>query len=499
MAYKQAFNPVTGKFDLVNKILTARTPIAVGIIGQSTERGQVDIPEKIYGVSSATQYPQAFRSLRKSSALGGFTTLGPALAATGCNWFKMIDDLWDYGYDVSVVNGAIGSSSFVNDIVGFIYDRTNASSTNNKLTRAQRSPIGPGDLGFQGEMAIIGGKLFRCTVGAQAYAMNAGSSIPGDTSNNSDLDYLRIIGTQATGATPPDASGISAVGQTLTDGAITWTCLSLTTVYQGFTYTAGSFLNESRTGFDPYYMMHRVHAQMQQVRDSRLKIIILENGQSDTASSAASYSLYLQQAAAYFLKRGYVVMIGLTFYWPASETPAGMITKYNNLSTGVDSAYTASQTLLSTNPQYSGKIYPGANLYQLLGTTGNMGGATFSGYVTAGTGFLTVSALSNGLIEVGQQITSNTVITGSVRITGQLSGTAGGAGTYSTNTTTAFGSSGAPLVIISAGGYFAKDYPTGGTILQDSLHPNAAGAIAGGAAWANAIKAWLPQLATATT
>lgn len=457
-----------------------RIPIAIGIVGQSTERGQVDPIEAIGGVASATAFPQAYRSLRNP---GLFYPIGPAVTKVGCNWFKLYDDLYDWGYDARIINGAIGSASFGSDIVGAILDRTNASSTNSKAVRAKRAPIGPGDRGFQGDYAVIGGKLFVATTAMSAFAMNMGFPLTNDVSNVPELDYTRVLGTGTTGASAPDASA-STVGSTLADGTVTWTCLSVTTSYLGFTYTAGGALTESRAGFDPYGILRRVHEQMQLIRDAQVKIIILENGQSDASLSSGSYSTYLQQAASYFLNRGYIVMIGLTFYWPAGATT----TQYNNLTSGVNSAVAALQGTFGTS-----RVVAGANLYSLLGTTGNMGGATTVGYVTVTTGVFTVNSVSFGALEVGQQLGSGIGIPGGITISSQLSGTTGGAGAYQTNATAAFGSSGSPITIIAAGAYFAKDYNAAQSQNQDALHPNARGAVAGGSAWANTIKTVLPQ------
>lgn len=349
----------------------SRAPIALGIVGQSNERGQVDPTEAIGGVPSITQYPQAYRSQRNP---GLFYPIGPAVTKQGGMWFATYDALYDWGYDTNIVNGAIGSASFATDIVGKILDRTNDASTNSSAIRAKRASIGDGDRGFFGDLAVIGGKLFVATTAKQAFCMNMGTAtLTGDTTHVPELDYTRVLGTGTTGASPPDASA-STVGSTLVDGTVTWTCLSTTTTYLGFTYTAGNPLTESRVGFDPYGILRRVHGQMQAIRHARYKIIILQNAQSDVSYSASVYTSFLNQAASYFLNRGYIVMIGLSYFWPGSTT-----TNYNNLTSGVNSSVSQLKALAATTYSAS-QVVAGANLYTLLGSTGNMaaGGAYFA-------------------------------------------------------------------------------------------------------------------------
>lgn len=377
----------------------SRLPVAIGIVGQSNERGQVDPAETISGVASRTAYPQAYRSLRNP---GLRYPIGPSVTKYGGMWFRLYDDLYDWGYDTRLVNGAIGSASFVTDIVGKILDRTNDSAANNMAIRSKRASIGNGDRGFFGDIAVIGGKLFVATSGKSAYCMQLSGAFPtGDTSFVPELDYTRVIGTGTTGTSPPDSSA-STVGSTLTDGSVTWTCLSVTTTYLGYTYTAGAPLTESRVGFDPYGILRRVHEQMQAQRDARCKIIILQNAQSDLSCSSSMYTAYLNQAATYFLNRGYIVMIGLSYFYPSSTT-----TNYNNLTTGVNNSV-AQLKMLAGSYYSASQVFTGANLYTILGSTGNMA---------------------------------------------------------------------------SGGAYFVKDSG------QDNLHVNAPGAIAGGKAWADAIKA----------
>lgn len=374
-----------------------RTSIAIGILGQSNERGQVDPAEAIGGIASRTAYPQAYRSSRNRSLR---FPIAPALAKQGGMWFRLYDDLHDWGYDAHLVNSGIGSLSMVRDAAGQIQTRANATGY-----RQKRAPIGGQDRGYAGDYMVVQGRVFLCTKGLLAYASYGGGF--NDTNGALDLDYIRSVGSQATAASEPAGLATAAVGDVVVDGTIEWTCLSASTSYLGLSYTAGNILSETRPGFDPFGLLHRVYDELNAVRDARHRIVLLANAQSDTGNLA--YQQALEGIGAFFLQRGIKVAIGLSFYQPATGT-----TGYNNLTTRVDGALTSLRASGNIPVYYAAAdVLTGANLYTLLGSTG---------------------------------------------------------------------------VMAAGGGYFAKDSG------QDNIHVNAAGAIAGGAAWASALKAVLPRL-----
>jgi hypothetical protein len=460
--------------DLVTLNIGRRRPrIAYGEVGQSLERGQTSPDETIKGVLSATAYPQAYRSNRRP---GVAAPIGPAAAKFGSKHFKLIDDMWDYGYEVDVVNGGIGSAGFQKDIVGKIWDRSD-SATNGFAFRQKRpaAQFGLDDRGFAGDYIVISGKLFLVTTGNLAYCMTGGSfAVPGDAGLVPEADYLRVVGGLVSGSSAPDVSGISAIGQTVADGGLTLTCLSLTTTYLGFSYTAGNPMTESRAGFDPYGMLRRMHAEMGRLRDADVRIVSIKNLTGDSGATSGVYSIFLQQAAAYFLTRGYYVALGLSMYAPVSTTKANA----DNLSTGVANAISTLKG--NANAFYSAsQVLTGADLYKLLGMAGPTGGATFQGTISGNT--LTVTSGVTGVIEVGQLITGSGVTPALITAGSGTSWTIDG----SAQTV------GSAVQMLAGGAYFAKD-------AQDVLHPNAQGHVAMGAQEANVLKALLPQLTIPT-
>lgn len=93
----------------------SREKVLIGIIGQSNERGNVLETDRV-------AYPQAFGSLRNPKGLQ--CPIGPAKARTGGWWPYVYDALWDWGYEPQIINGAIGSASFLAHVAGqmAIYD-----------------------------------------------------------------------------------------------------------------------------------------------------------------------------------------------------------------------------------------------------------------------------------------------------------------------------------------------------------------------------------------
>lgn len=163
---------------------------------------------------------------------------------------------------------------------------------------------------------------------------------------------------------------------------------------------------ENQVGFDPFGLIADTLDRLLSVREARYRIACFANGQADTGADGTIYKNALNTLGTFFLKRGCVYMPGLSFWQPSQGT-----TNWNTLSTSVTNSVSDLKSLADANYTAS-QVQPGANLYSLLGTTGNMA---------------------------------------------------------------------------ADGAYFAKDSG------KDNIHVNAVGAIAGGAAWANAVKAWLPQ------
>ena len=334
--------------DIRNKI-----PIAIGIFGQSNELGNVLDADR-------TAYPQAFQSLRNA---GVFTPFGPSTGSDGRGgwWCRVYDELWGAGYDAQFVQGAIGSLSFVKHAAGQVDFRSN-NSTN---YFAARQSAGYPDRGFYG--SIISGpnnSLWRCTTGRNIAALSDGPFRVVNSQTN--LDYLEYsAGSQKSGSTAPSFPATPAIGNTVADGDLVWTCVATTGFPGGSVLTEGTSKGQ---GHDPFGLMARLDEEMRRIRGVARKIIYIANGQSDLSASTAWYRDALLSIASYFLKRGYEVVIGLTCYNPSS----GNIAAHDNLAAGVDAALAS----LGAGP-YAARVYPGANLYRLMGTTGPMaaGGA----------------------------------------------------------------------------------------------------------------------------
>lgn len=382
-----------------------KRPIAIGIFGQSNERGNVLTSDKV-------AYPQAFGSLRNSAEI---VPIGPSVSVSGGWWHHVYDVLYDAGYEASLVNGAIGSLSFLTQAAGYIQNRANSTTAYcNK-----RASVGPGDRGDAGDVITFGGKFFNVTAGGNnRSAINSG---PQQNSGNfaAYVDYISGLSTGGTNAaSAPDVSA-TAVGATVTDGALTLTCVN-GAFYTGalnnvLTDSAGSMAGR---GFDPLGLMQRLHEDMQRIRGVERKIIYVANGQTDLGIGAVTYGSAVQSIGLFFLARGYEVMIGLTCYSPGSSLSSS--TNYGNLQTGVANAIAA------LSAAYPGKVHAGADLYALMGTTGPMGGSRIQFAVASNV--LTVSSLFSGALEVGQTVaTSAGAIVGTIASLGTGSG---GTGTY---------------------------------------------------------------------
>jgi hypothetical protein len=327
-------------------IQPVRKKIAVGIMGQSNERGNVP-------TSDQAAFPQAFASFRKPSVQ---MPIGPAVTRNGGMWFSFIDNLWDWGYDVSIVNGAIGSLGFIKDACGQVANRANSTGY-----RDLRLPAGCGDQGYQGEFIVQSSKLFRCSTGRDAYAFYSGPIRPGATTQN-QIDYIVTDGAQATAGSDPATWAASVLGGTVTDGTIVWTNVDNT---NSVAYAGGQIFSEFQAGFgwDPFGAVDRLHQAMQAVRDVDEKWIILCNGQGDAQGSVGNqptvlgwYQSALTNLANYYLNRGYKVAIGLSNF-PTN----GQSYQWDTL----ESAKNAALAAFASNPN----VAVGGDLYAYWGIT----------------------------------------------------------------------------------------------------------------------------------
>lgn len=330
--------------------------IAIGVLGQSNERGNV-------ALTDLASYPLAFGSLQNPAAV---VPIGPSVSIAGGWWHYVYDALRDYGYEPEIVQGSIGSLSYVKHLAGQMSFSNRSAGYYRK-----RAPAGYPDRGYAGDLICPNGnRVFRATVGRDIAAVNAAPFLSiGSTATN--LDYINFVGAQNTAASAPDFSTAN-VGDTVVDGGITWTCEATSNgAYGG---AGGTIFTEGQNGlgFDPFGVIARLHEDMQRVRDVERKIIYLGNAQSDLSNTQAWYQASLVSIANFFLNRGYEVMMGLSCFSPGSGSTA----QYDTLTAALAGAKT---TLRAGN--YSSKVLDGANLYSLMGSTGPMasGGAYMQG------------------------------------------------------------------------------------------------------------------------
>lgn len=334
----------------LSTIFNARKRIAVGILGQSNERGQVtDTPE--------ADYLQAYESANNPGVFeplpGVLSTNSGPYRRRGSGWMKFYDELWDHGYDCQFFNGSIGSLSLISDCCGLVRTRSNSTGYSKR-----RAPAGPEDRGFYGDLTVQSSKLFRCKTGRSKYATWANPWAPdGAAVSQYYLDYITTVGSEATAASTPDFS-TATLGSTVTDGTVEWECIDATNSV-GFSNNQILGPNQISYGFDPLGIMSRLHQEMQRIRDVEERYIIVQNGQSDYGQSSSNYQAALTNIANFFLQRGYHVVLGLSTYW-GTPNDATRITNHGLLQTGLANALTA----FASNP----KVHAGADLVALMGT-----------------------------------------------------------------------------------------------------------------------------------
>lgn len=327
--------------------INQKKKIAVGILGQSNERGQVnDTPE--------STWQQAFSSLKNPGMFypmaGNLSTATSPYRRQGGPWMKFYDDLIDWGYEPIMFNGAVGSLSLIADACGLVRTRSNSTGYSK-----YSPPRGPGDRGFYGDLTVQSSKLFRCSDGRERICvLESPWAVAGGAASQYNIDYVTTIGSQATAGADPGGWAAATLGSTIADGTVTWTCIDATNSV-GFSNNQILGPNQISYGFDPSGLLTRIHMEMQRIRDVEDKYIIICNGQSDHTQSASNYQSALQNITNFFLQRGYKVVLGLSTYFAASSTA-----NYNNLTTGLNSA-------LSTFSSNS-NVKAGANLYTLMGT-----------------------------------------------------------------------------------------------------------------------------------
>lgn len=339
--------------------------IAIGILGQSNEQNRVP-PGEI------TDYPDAFRSKNNPAVFAPQTgnlivplVRLPETDTTktrhpyGGMWFSMYDALWDWGYDCTMVNGAIGSASMVRDIVGAVSPWLHS----NNGYFENRPPLAKGDRGHTGSFVIKGTpqKIFRCVRGIRKYSMLDGAPpLPGTSIDT--LDYIATQGDARSGRVEPDWDRAKAKGDTIEDGDLLWTYERLNDTGLADSVTGKGVCSAACGGafWDPLGIVGRLEEMMEAIKDVQEKWIILQNGQSDYGDDVrfqSAYATALVNLSQYLVGRGYKVAIGLSCFTPTQSTK-----KWDGLQDARNVA------LRALNEGAAGsRIQPGANLYGSLG------------------------------------------------------------------------------------------------------------------------------------
>jgi hypothetical protein len=357
----------------------SRPAIALGVLGQSNERGNVS------QLTDAASYPAAFQSARNP---GAGVPFAPSVSRLGGYWPAVVDELCDWGYDLQIVNGAIGGLSFLTQLTPYI----NTRQGNFSGYSVQRQPGGTGDRGDFGSVITITGfgsapttRYFVCVAGGQQRFVTNRPPIV-NALGNSYQDAAQWTVGATTAAVAPDFStaaaptGTALLGGQVVDGGITWARINesfygalnngvMVSEHPDTLVASGAQLGR---GFDPLGICDRLLEELTRVRAAR-RIVYIAYGQSDLGVGAAVFSAILQSAAQFFLNRGCEVMLGLTNFSPLSSGATS--TSYGNMGAGLASAIATLQA------KYPGKVWAGANLYQAMGSTGPMapGGAFLQG------------------------------------------------------------------------------------------------------------------------
>lgn len=318
-------------------------PIALGILGQSNEKGQLPSASK-------AAFPTCFQSALNpavTSSMGYTNSLDTNF--TGNWWPAFYDLMRAYGYDMQMINGAFGSLSFVDHVCG----KVKAWAANTGYAQERTTRVNHYDRGYIGDVIVESGRIFRCTTGNQKYLTYRVEQFDGATPIGTTLAYVNDVGTAVTGGAKPAGFATATKGQTIADGGITWTCVSATNNIGLFTsqvFHSGIY----GYGFDPLGVLAMLHDQMALKTGVVDKYVLVCNGQADTGYAGATYQQALGYIVDYFRSRSYKVALGLS-----SFTSGGSAVTWNQLSTDV-------ATVLAAKRATDTGVVAAANLYQSI-------------------------------------------------------------------------------------------------------------------------------------
>lgn len=339
-------SPSTGKKLRIGRghvVDLQEVPIALGILGQSNEKNELP-------TSARPSYPTCFQSAFNpavTSTMGYTASLDTGFK--GSCWPAFYDLMLAYGYDMQMINGSFGSISFVEHVCGIVKGwAANTGYAQERLTR-----INNFDRGYIGDTIVESNRIFRCTTGRQKYLTYRVEPNDGATAIGTTLAYVNDVGTAVTGGTKPAGFSSAVKGGTVTDGGITWTCVSASNDIGLFTsqiFHSGIY----GYGFDPLGVLSMLHEQMALKTGVADKYVLVCNGQSDTGNAGLPYRQALGYIVDYFRARNYKVALGLS-----SFTSGGNTATWDQLSTDVATVLAAKRTTDSG-------VVAAANLYQSI-------------------------------------------------------------------------------------------------------------------------------------
>ncbi|MBM5575849.1 hypothetical protein [Deefgea sp. CFH1-16] len=357
--------------------------VALGILGQSNELGAT-----CNFNATANKY---FYGSAAAPSQGIFEPVKLAPQGFGSMFTYAADLLARDGISVRLMNGSLGGASMLNEFTGFAWVAGRANSTNYRGKRT--ASLGAGDLGHRGDFVFENGRLYECTVGRSdlAFLDSLTPIMFNGVPYYSTSSIVRGAAAALTAASKPTFSASAIVGDTVVDGAITWTCVSSTTT--AVDHGNGLFVFKyDDSNFDPYYACARLATELVKYGNDnnpaplspRNQYVYLQNGQSDAGILSALYTRAVAQVAAYFSNKRISVICGLSVF----STTIGQAA-YDTLETSFGGGGLAStpdyingpiSTMLSSmgfgkfkNPSdvdgFFGNIYFGTSLYRALGTS----------------------------------------------------------------------------------------------------------------------------------
>ena len=519
-------------------VLAYGTSSTTGIGGVGTYALSNSVVSTIPSSTIWVNIIQAFQSLRKP---GVSVPLPGSRSITGGSLLKFIDDMWDYGYDLRLVNGAKGSMSLINHGAGQVMSWGPQSTA----YYIQRSPSPPYDYGFFGtSICPYGNAIFVPVVGRNISSLGGGVFLS-PASQTLDQDFIQFDPNTAIST----SGGSATVTITAGSNVLTVSSVSKGTIPVGYAIQGSGVLNgltilpygsSSTTGTGntgTYQLSANASANVStSINFCPNTFVNAVAGQTFTDGNytwncvtrtavsqygGTAFSVCTAGSAGYgfdplgILSAGKLALdycsfsggrsfvyidgnqsdLSATNTWRTSAVES-VANYFLNMKkdviignmiyspgSGNTSQHTtenaANMSALSALQAntFGNHCFMGADLYSSMGTSNNMGGCFVTGSIANTT--LTVTSVSSGTpIQIGYKVwTSNSVPVGIV--SGFLTGN-GTTGTYTVNS--ASNTSSQTLGIL------------GSYMQSDGIHLNATGSLVQGSLYASALKSILPKI-----